>query len=153
MEKYVQVRGSEGMYSDIYPMYMLYHPSSYHWSLHLLGNLSIPNLRYQQSVRKHKPISFFSFGKFPSMNLLKMFSGPLCWELSLSSFLIFPRFCLFIVSWISWMLWVRRFLCFEFSLTVLSISSMVSSAPKILSSISYILLMILASLIPYLFPR
>jgi hypothetical protein len=30
------------------------------------------------------------------------------------------------------MLWVRSFLCFEFPLTVVSISSMVSSIPEIL---------------------
>jgi hypothetical protein len=43
------------------------------------------------------------------MILLKMFSGPLSWESLLSSISILLRFGLFIVSWISWMFWVRRF--------------------------------------------
>jgi hypothetical protein len=45
------------------------------------------------------------------------------------------------------------FLWFEFSLTVVSISSTISSTPEILSSISCIPLVILTSLIPDLFPR
>jgi hypothetical protein len=51
------------------------------------------------------------------------------------------------------MLWIRSFLCLEISLTVVSISSTVLSTPEILSSISYILLVILTSVIPDLFPR
>ena len=46
-----------------------------------------------------------------------------------------------------------RFLCFEFSLTIVSVSSKVSSTSEILSSVSCILLLMLASVVSYLFPR
>ena len=84
-------------------------------------------------------ISFFRLEKFSSIILLKIFTDPLSWESSLSSIPIFLRFGLLIVSWTSWMLWVRIILHFALSLTVVSMFSMVSSAPEILSSISYII--------------
>jgi hypothetical protein len=47
---------------------------------------------------------------------------------------------------------VWSFLCFEFSLTIVSVFSPVSSTPDILSSFSCILLLVLTSVIPYRFP-
>ena len=57
--------------------------------------------------------SFFRFGKFSSIILLKIFAGP-----SFSSTPIICKFGLLIVSSISWMFWVRIF--FAFSLIVVS---------------------------------
>jgi hypothetical protein len=66
----------------------------------------------------------------------------------LSSIPITLRFGLLIVSWISWMFRVRSFL---HSLAVVSMFSMLSSVPEILSCISFILLMMLAYVILDLF--
>ena len=51
------------------------------------------------------------------------------------------------------MFWVRSFSCFVVSLTVVSISTMESSMPEILSSISYILMVMLSSVTLDRFPR
>jgi hypothetical protein len=51
------------------------------------------------------------------------------------------------------MFYVRIFLALAFFWTDVSISSMVSSTPKIYSSITYILLVILMSVGSVLFPR
>ena len=57
-------------------------------------------------------ISFFRFGKFSSLMLLKIFTGPLSWDSSLSSIPIILRFGLFIMSYISSIWWARTFLPF-----------------------------------------
>jgi hypothetical protein len=44
---------------------------------------------------------FFRLGKFSSVILLKMFTGPLSWESSLTSIPIIFRLGVFIVCWIS----------------------------------------------------
>ena len=65
-------------------------------------------------------ISFFRLGKFSSITLLKIFIGHLVWESLLSSIPVILRFGSHILSWISWMILVRRFFHFAFSLTVMS---------------------------------
>jgi hypothetical protein len=82
-------------------------------------------------------ILFFRLGKFSSIILLKIFTGPLSWESSLASLPVILRFGLLMVSWISWMFWIRSFLHFAFSLTVLSMFSKVSSVPEILLSLVF----------------
>jgi hypothetical protein len=63
---------------------------------------------------------FFKYGKFSSIILLKMFTGPLSWESPSYSMPIIVRVGLLIVSWISWMFWVRVVLHFAFSLILVS---------------------------------
>jgi len=57
-------------------------------------------------------ISFFRLWMFSSVILLKIYTGPLSWDFLLSSIPIILRFDLLIVSWISWMFWVRNILHF-----------------------------------------
>jgi len=77
---------------------------------------------------------------------------PLTWVSSLSSIPVIFRFGLFIVPHISWMLCARVFfLDLTFSLTKVSISSIISSMPDILLSIFCILFVRLASEVPEFF--
>jgi hypothetical protein len=77
-------------------------------------------------------------------HMLNDLSIPLNWESSPSSIPIISRFGLFIVSQVPWMFWVRNFLHLTLPLPDVSISSMASSVTELLSSISCILLTMLA---------
>jgi hypothetical protein len=76
-------------------------------------------------------ISFFRLGKFSSITLVKIFTGPLSWKFSFSSITIILRVGLLILFLISWTFCVRIILDFTFSLIVVSMFSMVSSTPEI----------------------
>ena len=97
-------------------------------------------------------ISFLCWRTFSCMILLKIFF--LFFELgnlTLFSSYYFLDLVFSLFGGISSMFWVRNFLHFEFSLTVVSISSKVSSIPEILSSSSCYLLLNLASVVSDLF--
>jgi hypothetical protein len=98
-------------------------------------------------------ISFFRLGKWSSIILLKIFSGPWSCGSSPSSIPIIHRLDLFMVSQIFWMFCVRNFLDLTFSLAGVSISSIISSTPESLSSISCTLLVMFVSVVPVLLPR
>ena len=87
------------------------------------------------------------------MILLKVFSGPSGWGSSLSSIPMILRFAPFTLSQISWMAYVRNFLHLTFSLTNVFIYSIDSSLPEILSLSSSVLLVTLASVVPFQIPK
>ena len=69
-------------------------------------------------------ISFFRLGKFSGI-LLRIFSGHWSWDSSFLSIPIVLRFGLFMASQIFWMFVSEIFLGVTFSLTVVSMSSIV----------------------------
>ena len=71
--------------------------------------------------------SLFRLGKFYSIILLKVFTGPLTWESSLFSIPIILRFCLHILSWISWIFWSFCILHFLWLLFLLWVCKPVST--------------------------
>jgi hypothetical protein len=84
------------------------------------------------------------------MRLLKILPGPLNWEFTP----IILRFGLFKLSHISCIFFsIRNYLDLIFSLTDVSISFITSSMPETLSSISCILLVMLATVVPLNLPR
>jgi hypothetical protein len=81
-------------------------------------------------------ISLFRLGKFYSIILLKIFTGPLNWEYLLSSIPIIPKFDLLICPGFTGCFGLGDFCIFIFS-DFVSMFSMVSSAP--LDSLFYLL--------------
>ena len=128
------------MLLDLSPLLLLISFSLCIWyfDYYVMGGISL----LVHSIWSSVGLSFlyghlFRLGKFSSVILLKIFTGPLSWESSVSSILIILRFGLLIVSWISWMVLVKSFLHYAFSLTVVSRFSMVSSASEILLSLIF----------------
>jgi hypothetical protein len=87
--------------------------------------------------------------KISNKNIFKIFSGPCSWKFS-PSIPIILRFSLFhsVPDFLD--VCIKNILDLPFSLTAVSISSIISSTPKFLSPVSYILL---AFVIPVLFFR
>lgn len=92
-------------------------------------------------------MSFFSLGNF----LQNIF-----WAIELEFFFLFFYFLMFgiiLASQISWMICVCNYLDLIFSLNDTSISSIVSSIPELLSSITYFLLVKLVSVVSGEIPK
>ena len=95
----------------------------------------------------------FRLGQISSILFLKIFIGPLCCQFSLDSVPIIFRFGLLLFSCTFMHVLGSKFFHIAFSLSGETMPLMVSLAPEILSSISCILLLMLAHMAPAFFLR